>query len=124
MIPETLIGSRPRRLLSFRTAVMMKCGLLSRISAKTPMRLRMLSHPQRRTSHPATRLGEPNPAPKAAMPSVRYGFVVGFDEETGAVTHNLQDPTGAYAPITSAREHDGHLWLGSLTEPAVATVPL
>jgi sugar lactone lactonase YvrE len=55
---------------------------------------------------------------------VRYGFVVGFDEETGAVIHNLQDPTGAYAPITSAREHEGHLWLGSLTEPAVARVPL
>lgn len=55
---------------------------------------------------------------------VRYGFVVGFDEGTGAVTHNLQDPSGGYAPITSAREHEGQLWLGSLTEPAVATISL
>ena len=54
----------------------------------------------------------------------RHGFVVGFDEATGAVTHNLQDPAGGYAPITSAREHEGHLWLGSLTEPALATISL
>lgn len=63
--------------------------------------------------------------PETMQPQpVRYSFVVGFDEESGAVIHNLQDPTGAYAPITSAREHDGHLWLGSLTEPAVAVLPL
>jgi hypothetical protein len=54
----------------------------------------------------------------------RHGFVVGFDEATGAVTHNLQDPAGGYAPITSAREHEGSLWLGSLTEPALATISL
>ncbi len=63
--------------------------------------------------------------PESMQPQpVRYGFVVGFDEETGAVTHNLQDPSGGYAPITSVREHEGQLWLGSLTEPAVATIPL
>lgn len=56
--------------------------------------------------------------------AVRYGFVVGFDEQTGMVTHNLQDPSGGYASITSVREHEGSLWLGSLTEPAVATIAL
>ncbi len=55
---------------------------------------------------------------------VRHGFVVGFDEKTGSVTHNLQDPSGGYAPITSAREHDGRLWLGSLTEPALGAIYL
>jgi sugar lactone lactonase YvrE len=55
---------------------------------------------------------------------VRHGFVVGFDEATGDVVHNLQDPSGAYAPITSARAADGRLWLGSLTEPAIAFVDL
>ncbi len=63
--------------------------------------------------------------PERVQPQpVRYGFVVGFDEATGAVTHNLQDPSGGYAPITSVREHDGRLWLGSLIEPAVATIAL
>ncbi len=63
--------------------------------------------------------------PEKVQPQpVRYGFVVGFDEATGAVTHNLQDPSGGYAPITSAREHEGRLWLGSLTEPAIAVLSL
>ena len=55
---------------------------------------------------------------------VRHGFVVGFDEITGDVVHNLQDPSGRYAPITSARVHEGRMWLGSLTEPAIAFVDL
>lgn len=55
---------------------------------------------------------------------VRHGFVVGFDETTGDVVHNLQDPAGGYAPVTSARMHEGRLWLGSLTEPAIAVLGL
>ncbi len=54
---------------------------------------------------------------------VRHSFVLGFDGD-GEVTHNLQDPEGGYAPITGAREHDGWLYLGSLTEPAIARVRL
>lgn len=53
----------------------------------------------------------------------RYGFVVAYDER-GGVVHNLQGPSGeAYARITSARVHDGWLWLGSLDEHAIARVP-
>ena len=63
--------------------------------------------------------------PESLQPQPRrYGWAARFDERTGAVTHNLQDPAGGYAPITSVREHEGRLWLGSLTEPAVATISL
>lgn len=63
--------------------------------------------------------------PERVQPQpVRHGFVVGFDEASGDVVHNLQDPSGGYAPITSARAADGRLWLGSLTEPAIAVVDL
>jgi len=48
-----------------------------------------------------------------------YGFVLGLDE-TGKVIHNLQDPQGRYSPVTSAVEHDGTLWLGSLSAPSLA----
>ena len=61
--------------------------------------------------------------PEAVQPQpVRHGFVLGFDASTGEAVENLQDPDGAYAPITSAREHDERLWLGSLTEPAIAVL--
>ncbi len=53
----------------------------------------------------------------------RYSFVLGFDG-AGNVTHNLQDPDGGYAPITGVREHGGWLYLGSLTESAIARVRL
>lgn len=55
--------------------------------------------------------------PDAVQPSpVRYGFVLGISEK-GEVIHNLQDPAGGMASITSAKEINGSLYLGSLTEP-------
>ncbi len=54
---------------------------------------------------------------------VRYGFVLGLDE-SGRVVQNLQDPKGGFAPISSAVQHGGVLYLGSLLEPAVGRVPL
>ena len=48
----------------------------------------------------------------------RYGFVLGLDAE-GNVIRNLQDPTGAYAGISSVVRRDGYLYLGSLLEIAV-----
>jgi sugar lactone lactonase YvrE len=53
--------------------------------------------------------------PQALLPQPRpYGFVLGVDE-SGRVTHNLQDPTGSHLKeITSALEYDGSLYLGSL----------
>ena len=53
----------------------------------------------------------------------RYGFVLAIDED-GNVVENLQDPSGRLAELTGAREHDGRLYIGSLTETAVAVVDL
>ncbi len=53
----------------------------------------------------------------------RHGLVLGFHPD-GRLADNLQDPGGGYAPITGVREHDGWLYLGSLTERAVARVRL
>jgi sugar lactone lactonase YvrE len=54
----------------------------------------------------------------------RYGFVLGLDAE-GRVTHNLQDPSGEVAHVTSAVERAGRLYLGSAWESQlrVATLP-
>ncbi|HEV3470848.1 MAG TPA: SMP-30/gluconolactonase/LRE family protein [Pyrinomonadaceae bacterium] len=54
----------------------------------------------------------------------RHGFVLGLDAE-GRVTHNLQDPSGShYALVSSAVEHAGALYLGSLGEDAVGRLRL
>jgi len=58
--------------------------------------------------------------PKFLQPSAQhYGMVLGLDKE-GNLVENLQDPNGKYAPITSAQEHDGHLYFGSIEEEAFA----
>jgi sugar lactone lactonase YvrE len=49
----------------------------------------------------------------------RYGFVLGLDRN-GRVIQNLQDPSGkSYALISSAVEHKGNLYLGSIGEDSV-----
>ena len=56
------------------------------------------------------------PAPR------RYGHVVGLDGE-GRVRCSLQHPSGErFAIITSVQERDDWLYLGSLTEPALARI--
>lgn len=52
----------------------------------------------------------------------RYGFVLGLDQD-GRVVHNLQDPEGTYAGISSVTEHEGMLYLGSLVEDAIGRLP-
>ena len=52
-----------------------------------------------------------------------YGFVLGLDVD-GNVVHNLQDPSGAYAQITSVQEHEGILYIGSLGEAAIGRLPV
>ena len=60
-----------------------------------------------------------NRLPDSTKPkALRHGMIIGFDE-TGAVQHNLQDSTGSVAITTSARWHDGRLYIGSLQEPDV-----
>lgn len=57
------------------------------------------------------------PAPK------RHGFVLGLDAG-GRVVHNLQDPDGRVAIVTGVRQDGDRLYLGSLSEPAIAVVDL
>ncbi len=62
--------------------------------------------------------------PDALQPKPkRHGFILGFDAD-GHVVHNLQDPSGRVAILTGAREHAGRLYMGSLSEPAVAVIEL
>jgi sugar lactone lactonase YvrE len=61
--------------------------------------------------------------PEFLQPAPRsFGFILGVDAQ-GTVVHNLQDPEGAYAPITSVQEHGGFLYLGSIIEPAFGRIP-
>jgi len=58
------------------------------------------------------------PGPKA------YGFVLGLDE-SGRIVRSLQDPSGrAFAFVTNAVEHEGMLYMGSLSLPYAARVAL
>lgn len=48
-------------------------------------------------------------------------WVIALDYD-GTVVHNLQDHTGHYYNVTSVKEGEGYLWLGSLTGANVARV--
>lgn len=51
-----------------------------------------------------------------------YGFVLGLDLD-GTVVTTLRDPSGAsFSLITSVEEHDGMLYLGSLSRPSFARI--
>ncbi len=54
--------------------------------------------------------------PESMQPAPdRYGFIIGIDGE-GNIIHNLHDPNPeSFSPITSVEEHEGYLYLGSLT---------
>ncbi len=57
-------------------------------------------------------------------PMVHVGYVLGLDID-GKVTHNLQDPSGkAYGFITSVKEHEGMLYLGSVAQDALGYIPV
>lgn len=53
----------------------------------------------------------------------RYGLVALVDGD-GRVLRTLHGPAGSYLFITGVRQHGSTLWLGSLTENAVARVDL
>ena len=63
--------------------------------------------------------------PAAVRPKpIRKAFVLALDGD-GRIVHDLQDDAPeAYAPVTSALEHDGMLYLGSLVRQGVAVVPV
>jgi len=55
---------------------------------------------------------------------VRWGFVLEVDGD-GRPMRSLQDPSGDVVPgATAVHERDGMLWLGSLADRGVVTVPL
>ncbi len=54
---------------------------------------------------------------------VAYGHIVAIDS-AGRVLADLQDPQAGYPMTTSALEVDGHLYIGSLTAPALARLPV
>ena len=73
--------------------------------------------------YPALRIVAAN-LPEAVQPNpVHAGWVVALDRR-GGIVHSLRGGKGSYAPVTGVREHDGWLYLGSLTADAVARVPL
>lgn len=53
----------------------------------------------------------------------RVLFVLGYDEQ-GVVRAGVRAPGDAYHYVTSAREHAGWLYLGSLVESAVLRIPV
>jgi sugar lactone lactonase YvrE len=57
---------------------------------------------------------------RVGSPAVQ-GFVIGLDLE-GNVVANLQDPTGRVTAVTHAVPHNGWLYLGSLSMPAVPRI--
>ncbi len=76
----------------------------------------MLPRPwMRKLSHRMPDALKPKPA--------RHGIVLGYDTD-GKLVHNLQDASGRVAITTSARYHDGRLFIGSLSEPHIAVFDL
>ncbi len=63
--------------------------------------------------------------PRALWPKPdRYGFVLALDEE-GQITRSLHDPKGEHLEmITSAQEHEGYLYLGSLHNDRIGKLAL
>jgi sugar lactone lactonase YvrE len=61
--------------------------------------------------------------PDRLQPPPRHTTWVMAVDQDGRVVHDLQGQHG-YRMVTGVREHDGVLHLGSLIEPAVATIPL
>ncbi|MGN9810239.1 SMP-30/gluconolactonase/LRE family protein [Micromonospora sp. BQ11] len=62
--------------------------------------------------------------PAAVQPKpLRYGLVALVDGD-GRVLRTLHGPSGAYDMVTGVRQDGDRLWLGSLTGPGIARVPL
>ncbi|MGH8516536.1 MAG: SMP-30/gluconolactonase/LRE family protein [Panacagrimonas sp.] len=54
----------------------------------------------------------------------RQAFVLGLDLDGKVVEQYRYDGPGAFGPVTSAREHDGMLYLGSLSDSAIGRISL
>ncbi|WP_072690070.1 SMP-30/gluconolactonase/LRE family protein [Rhodococcus marinonascens] len=62
--------------------------------------------------------------PDAVQPEPEHaGWVIALDAN-GEIVHSLRGGKGSYSPVTGVREHDGWLYLGSLTADSIARVPI
>ena len=62
--------------------------------------------------------------PQALRPKpLRHGIVLGYDLD-GNLLHNLQSQSGTVAITTGVRQHDGRLYIGSLTDPQIAVLDI
>ena len=62
--------------------------------------------------------------PDAVKPkALQHGMVLGYDID-GNLVHDLQDSTGRVATTSSARYHDGRLFIASLESPHLAVYEL
>ena len=62
--------------------------------------------------------------PDALQPKVKRTARVQAYDDAGRLVHDLEGDGSAYHMVTGVREHDGQVWLGSLVEPAVASMPI
>lgn len=62
--------------------------------------------------------------PQGLLPGPKPTVWVIAVDTAGRVVHDLQGPSAAFRAVTGVAEHDGRLWLGTLTEPAVACLDL
>jgi strictosidine synthase len=56
------------------------------------------------------------------LPQPAARFVLGLDGD-GNVVHNLQDPNGGFAQISSVERYGDDLYFGSLAENAMGRLP-
>jgi len=83
-------------------------------TTRNPLLDRLLPHPfLRRVLYRLPEFIQPQPK--------GYGFVLGLDGD-GRTTHDLQDPEGRFAPITSVEESGAFLYLGSIEDDAIGRI--
>ncbi len=62
--------------------------------------------------------------PDALKPAPdQHGFVLGLNHD-GEVVHNLQDSSGSFAETSGAIEHEGMLYIGSLSGDVIGCLPV
>jgi sugar lactone lactonase YvrE len=62
--------------------------------------------------------------PERLQPGPRRTVRVQAYDDAGALVHDLDVPTPHFHMVTGVREHEGTVWLGSLVQPAVASIRL
>ena len=62
--------------------------------------------------------------PDRLQPQPKQNSIVAQIDADGSVLRTLHGPAGRYNMITGVRQDGDALWLGSLTQRAIARVPL